>query len=252
MSKRIIHQINIGDKFGKWTVVAESTERSSNREILWLCECSCDNHTRQLVRGRYLVNGKSTSCRCVPVINIGDVFGRWKVIEDLDKRSVDGKLFMCRCSCSSGITRELSAHQLTRKDKPSRSCGCLQRESAIRTHTTHGLSKTRKYLNDKKRQYSSNNPEINAANVSLRRARRKEACPSWAVERTKTEYKRLFVEGKAREVEDGTKYHVDHIVPLAGKADDQTVCGLHVWYNLQLLTATENLSKNCREWPDMW
>jgi hypothetical protein len=71
-----------------------------------------------------------------------------------------------------------------------------------------------------------------------RRACRRSAIPAWAdLDAIAVVYK------KARDL----GMHVDHVVPLQGK----TVCGLHVWENLQLLAGAENISKGNRHWPDM-
>lgn len=83
-------------------------------------------------------------------------------------------------------------------------------------------------------------PDIENANKAKRRAHKIQATPKWL---TKEQFKQILVfytNAKQLEKDTKIKYHVDHIVPLQGK----NVCGLHVPWNLQLLTETENLQKS--------
>ena len=68
---------------------------------------------------------------------------------------------------------------------------------------------------------------------------RKQATPYWLSKMHKIEIEDIY--WCAREMERilGEKFHVDHIVPINGK----NVCGLHVPWNLQILTVEENLKK---------
>ena len=78
------------------------------------------------------------------------------------------------------------------------------------------------------------------AQVAKRRAQRLQATPSWLTKKQEKEILKFYQLAKDRYRDTGTKYHVDHIVPLLGK----NVCGLHVPWNLQLLPSTKNLSKS--------
>ena len=64
------------------------------------------------------------------------------------------------------------------------------------------------------------------------------ATPAW---RNKEKIKELYAyRDKMCEIHGQGAYHVDHIVPIQG----EKVCGLHCEFNLQVITAHENKSKN--------
>jgi hypothetical protein len=80
------------------------------------------------------------------------------------------------------------------------------------------------------KQYQLNNLHLNRAAYAKRKAAKLKATPKFAnLNKIKEIYKNC-----------PKGYHVDHIVPLQGKV----VCGLHVEWNLQYLTPSENSSKS--------
>lgn len=94
---------------------------------------------------------------------------------------------------------------------------------------------SREYL----KQYWVENREDYAKRSRLRRAQMKLATPVWLTEAQRTEMKYRQEEAKAISVDTGVLHHVDHIVPL----QSNIVCGLHVPWNLRIITAQENAEK---------
>jgi hypothetical protein len=101
-------------------------------------------------------------------------------------------------------------------------------------------NKDKKLHNHKK--WRQNNPNKVSSYASLRRAVKLQATPKWLKEEHYKQIESFYWLAKLQYELTDTKYEVDHIVPLKGK----TVCGLHVPWNLQLLTERENRSKSNR------
>ncbi len=90
----------------------------------------------------------------------------------------------------------------------------------------------------RKRRYQKENPAQFNYHASLRRASRGRATPPWV---DKSIIKDIYAEVSRRGM------HVDHIFPLKHKL----FCGLHVPWNLQLLSKDENFRKSNRHFPPL-
>jgi hypothetical protein len=90
-------------------------------------------------------------------------------------------------------------------------------------------AKYRKENSDKVRFWNAN-----------RKSRVKKATPKWLTKEHKAEILNFYIKAKELEEKTGKKHHVDHVYPLQG-----LYCsGLHVPWNLQILTAEDNLKKS--------
>jgi 5-methylcytosine-specific restriction endonuclease McrA len=91
-----------------------------------------------------------------------------------------------------------------------------------------------------KQKYKQANPDLYKSLVSLRRRRFRLATPKWLTAEHKMEIRlkyRLAIELSRRT---GIRHAVDHIIPIQG----EEVCGLHVPWNLKVITQEENLKKS--------
>jgi 5-methylcytosine-specific restriction endonuclease McrA len=90
-------------------------------------------------------------------------------------------------------------------------------------------------------EYRKEYRKINKLNIyainKSRRAKRLNAMPKWV---DLESIKEIYKEADRISKETNIEHHVDHVIPLV----HPLVCGLHVPWNLQILTAEENLKKS--------
>jgi hypothetical protein len=83
-------------------------------------------------------------------------------------------------------------------------------------------------------------PEVYRAHSAKRRALEISATPPWLTKQHLDEILQLYKSAQTLKEFHEEQYDVDHIEPLAGK----TCCGLHVPWNLQVLSHRDNLAKS--------
>ena len=89
------------------------------------------------------------------------------------------------------------------------------------------------------KKYKAENRALYAACEKARYAKKMSAMPDWVDSAAMAS---IYAEARQATIDTGIKHEVDHIVPLQGRG----VCGLHVPWNLQVLTKIENVRKSNR------
>lgn len=128
-----------GKKFNHWTVIERAPNNKSG-DAMWLCECDCEEHTRQIVKGSSLRSGHSKSCGCLKKATtaetgrknsknlVGQKFGLLTVLEKGESKNYK-VYWKCQCSCEEKnivfipTDKLLSGH--------TKSCGCLTRNNLL-------------------------------------------------------------------------------------------------------------------------
>jgi 5-methylcytosine-specific restriction endonuclease McrA len=89
-------------------------------------------------------------------------------------------------------------------------------------------------------KHKENNPELYKALTSVRKRRHRNATPPWITKEQKLQIRQMYIQAQKLTKMTGERYVVDHIIPLINDA----VCGLHVPWNLRVMTQEENLKKS--------
>lgn len=100
--------------------------------------------------------------------------------------------------------------------------------------------KNKERVRSNQENWRQNNIEKTREYLANRRASKKNATPLWLTDEDRFIIKQVYVAAKDKEKRFGIAYHVDHIIPL----QNDKVCGLHVWWNLQVIPADINYRKS--------
>lgn len=127
-------------------------------------------------------------------------------------------------------------------DQYKRYCKSWELKNKERRKKQKSLREKTDKCKEYRRTWRQNNKDKTSAYCRNAQAMKINATPKWLTKGQIKEIELFYTHAHIAKKVLKEKFEVDHIVPLKGK----TVCGLHVPWNLQILTESENCSKGNR------
>lgn len=235
--------ITVGMKRGHLTVlrIVKPDYRGIKRYRL---ECDCGNVVT-LGDNHFVASRRFCSQRCAllsgqRVIDLtGRRFGEWVVKGRVGSAHIDGSLrrstWWCVCDC--GTERTLAGVSLSAGY--TLSCGCLPKRLKATGRTAEEEIEAKR---ERCRLANKKNAARVRANGIKYRNKLSSATPDWLTEEHWAQMNAVYAEARRLTKDTGVRHDVDHMHPINGK----TLSGLHVPWNLQILTQAKNVAKSNR------
>ena len=165
-----------------------------------------------------------------------------KPLKDFYKRQdlPDGHQYMCKY-CTKIENKQYVQKNMEKIRKGNRAYYTTNKKKVLEQKGKYYL-KNKENIRKKQNEYKrSNRGKFNAI-AAMEYTKKKDATPKWLTKEMKEEIKEWYILAKELRWLSEEDFHVDHIIPIKGKS----VCGLHVPWNLQLLSKSDNLRKSNR------
>ena len=147
-------------------------------------------------------------------------------------------------SCLECVKEDWAVDNERRKEKPkteaAKAAGKRYYEKNRQAVIARAAARPAEEKRRNRADYKDRNVDVVRADTSVRKRRHREATPKWLAPAERLQMRDLYVQARKMTELTRERYVVDHIVPLRG----ESVCGLHVPWNLRVITQEENLKKS--------
>lgn len=108
-------------------------------------------------------------------------------------------------------------------------------------YVARAKAQPKEQTNKYKKNWKKKNPAKVLVHGRFRKRNLKEATPPWLTDEHWDQMNDVYLEAQKLTEDTGIEHHVDHIVPLKARAN---VRGLHVPWNLRVMTGEENMTRS--------